>query len=95
MIRIGTNRDKITYGIKHYILDTDEDLKSLPSNRESMGTTCFIIENSKYYMVNGKLEWVEIKPYDGSGSSSGGSGGEGGGGDSSTPEEIIYDGGHI
>ena len=90
MIRIGANGNKITYGIKHYILDTEEDLDLLPSNKESMGTTCFIIENSKYYMVNGKLEWVEIKPYNGSlGGNNGGSGGVEG------DKEIIYDGGQI
>lgn len=88
MIRIGANGNKITYGIKHYILDTEVDFNLLPSNKESMGTTCFVIENSKYYMVNGKLEWVEIKPYDSSFN-----GGEGGG--SSTPEEVVYDGGSI
>lgn len=87
MIRIGANGNKITYGIKHYILDSKVDLDLLPPNKESMGTTCFIIENSKYYMINGKLEWIEIKPYNGS-SSSGSSGGE-------IEEDIIYDGGHI
>jgi hypothetical protein len=84
MIRIGANGNKITYGIKHYILDTEADLNLLPSNRESMGTTCFIIENSKYYMVNGKLEWIEIKPYCGSI-----------GGGTEEDMDIIYDGGHI
>lgn len=83
MIRIGANGNKITYGIKHYILDTEADLDLLPSNRESMGTTCFIIENSKYYMVNGKLEWIEIKPYSGSI------------GEAEEDMDIIYDGGHI
>ena len=88
MIRIGANGNKITYGIKHYILDTKADFSLLPSDKESMGTTCFVIENSKYYMVNGKLEWVEIKPYDSSFNG-------GGGGGSSIPEEVIYDGGSI
>ena len=83
MIRIGANGNKITYGIKHYILDTEADLDLLPSNRESMGTTCFIIESSKYYMVNGKLEWIEIKPYSGSI------------GETEEDMDIIYDGGHI
>jgi hypothetical protein len=84
MIRIGANGNKITYGIKHYILDTEEDFNLLPSNRESMGTTCFVIKSSKYYIVNGALEWIEITPYNGGT----GSGGE-------EDKDIIYDGGQI
>lgn len=86
MIRIGANGTKIAYGVKHYNLDTIDDLKNLPARGQIMGTTCFIINTSKYYIVNGNYEWVEISPF-GSASSSGG-------GDPSN-KDIIYDGGTI
>ena len=90
MISIGANSEKIAYGIKHYNVDTDEDLKVL-STKSKMGTTCFVIETSKYYMLNGKNQWIEINPYGkSSGSSSGGN-------DDAPPsnDDIIYDGGEV
>ena len=83
MINIAANGHRKAYGIKHYNLDTVEELKTLDPVGEVMGTTAFIISTSQYYMVNGSNEWKEINPK-GSGSS--------------TPEdddEIIYDGGGI
>jgi hypothetical protein len=53
MITIGANGQKISYGIKHYNLDTAADLEKLNPAGEQMGTTCFIIDKSKHYMVNG------------------------------------------
>lgn len=84
MINIASNGNKKAYGIKHYNLDTVDDLNALDPARLAMGTTAFIINTSKYYMVNGSNEWKEINP-------KGGSGG-------TTPdiyEEIIYDGGGV
>lgn len=63
MITIGSNGKKIAYGIKHYNLDTEADLAVLQTRTEPMGSTCFIISNSKYYMLNSKKEWVEITPF--------------------------------
>ena len=88
MIRIGANGEKIVYGIKHYNLDTENDLNQLPARNEIMGTTCFIISTSKYYMVNGNKQWVEIMPF--------GSTTSGGSGDTPPSDnDIIYDGGII
>lgn len=89
MITIGANGNKITYGIKHYNLDDETDLKKLPVADEYMGCTCFVISTSKYYMLNSKKEWIEINPY-GNASSTGGNTP---GGDSS--DKIIYEGGLI
>lgn len=86
MFTIGANGNNIAYGIKHLILDDKDDLNKL-SNTESMGTTCFIIETSEYYMLNGKRKWIKINP---NGSTTSGSGNEG---DSS--DEIIYEGGIV
>lgn len=83
MINIARNGNKKAYGIKHYNLDTVDDLNALDPSRLVMGTTAFIISTSKYYMVNGSNEWKEINPK--------GSGG-------TTPDinnEIIYDGGGV
>lgn len=91
MITIGANGEKIAYGIKHYNLDTPNDLAVLAKNG-NMGTTCFVISTSKYYMLNSKKEWIEIYPY---GSSSGGGGGGSGGGDEPETEDIVYEGGVV
>ena len=88
MISIGAFGEKIAYGIKHYNLDTEEDLTKLPTKNESMGCTCFVIETSKYYMLNSNLKWVEINPLGKNSSSSGGGGNE-------TPDDIIYEGGLV
>lgn len=87
MVTIGANGQKISYGIKHYNVDTTIELANINPAKEIMGTTAFVLENSKYYMIDGSHKWVEIKPF---GSSSGNSGG---GGD--IPDHVIYDGGVV
>lgn len=85
MISIGANGERIAYGIKHYNVDTKAELDALDITFEVMGTTAFVIENSKYYMLNGSKQWKEIWPY-GSGSGS------------DTPEQgehVIYEGGGV
>lgn len=94
MITIGMNNKKIAYGIKHYNLDSEKDLQNLPTKKEKMGSTCFVIDTSKYYMLNSNYEWVEITPF-GQVVSSGDSGDNG---DSTLPDEtttIVYEGGVI
>lgn len=90
MITIGSNGQKIAYGIKHYNIDTEADLLKMPIGNEVMGCTCFVIETSKYYMLNGSKKWIEITPF--------GQVISGGGGDepdTPTDDEIIYEGGLI
>lgn len=92
MISIGSNGQKIAYGIKHYNLDTEEDLKQLKEEVKYMGSTCFIISTSKYYMLNSQMKWVEITPF--------GKVISNGGDDDETPDtppldDIIYEGGII
>ena len=99
MITIGANGQRIAYGIKHYNLDDETDLKHLPVDREIMGCTCFVISTSKYYMLNSKMKWIEITPFGKVMTSAG----EGDGDipvppDDNEPEDsndIIYDGGQI
>ena len=89
MISIGANRNRKAYGIKHYNLDTEAELQEINTSREVMGTTAFVIENSKYYMVNGSKQWKEIQPY------GTGSGGSGGGDEPGSGKDIVYDGGGV
>ena len=63
MVTIGANGERIAYGIKHYNLDDESDLQKLPTSKEAMGCTCFVISTSKYYMLNSKKKWVEITPF--------------------------------
>ena len=94
MITIGANGKQIAYGVKHYNLDTEADLQDLQKRNELMGSTCFVISTSKYYMLNSKKKWIEITPFGQVISNSGGSGGN-------SPElpdtddDIIYEGGII
>ena len=82
MITVGANGQKIAYGIKHYNVDTEADLAHFDPTHEFMGTTAFVIETSKYYMLNGHKVWKEIDPYGNSIGSTPGAG-----------DEIIYEGG--
>jgi hypothetical protein len=86
MITIGAKGQQIAYGIKHYNLDDESDLETLKTRPEEvMGSTCFVISTSKYYMYNSIKQWVEITPY-GQVVSSGGTG---------ATDEVIYEGGVI
>lgn len=86
---IYSNSNKIAYGIKHYDLDSIEDLKNINKNNLTPGSTIFIIDSSKYYKLNNKKQWVEIYPF-GKNNNSGG-----GGSDDPGSDDLIYDGGSI
>jgi hypothetical protein len=94
MLTIGANGEHIAYGIKHYNLDTEDDLINLPISNEYMGCTCFVISTSKYYMLNSKHEWIQISPFGAVNQNGSGSGG--GSTNPDTPsDDIIYEGGII
>ncbi len=63
---IGQN-GKTAYGVKNYILDTIADLDNLPVSG-TPGSTAFVIEESKTYMLGNNEKWTAIS------SSSAGSG---------------------
>lgn len=94
MITIGANGKRIAYGIKHYNLDDENDLKQLPTNKETMGCTAFVISTSKYYMLNSQRKWIEITPFGKAVSSD-----DNEGGDIIIPDDdnddIVYEGGII
>ena len=103
MFTIYSNGNRKSYGIKHYDLDTVEDLKLMEKKDITPGSTIFIISSSKYYKLNSKKQWIEIFPYQ-KNSSNGGSdndddlnydGGSIDGSDPGGSEGGIYDGGSI
>lgn len=93
MINIGSNGNRIAYGIKHFNLDEVADLANLNKATLTPGSTVFIISTSKYYMLNGQKKWVEINPLALSGNGSGSGGGSGG--NSGNTNDGSYDGGSI
>ena len=105
MISVGANRNRKAYGIKHYNIDTEQDLHDIDVDYEIMGTTAFVIETSQHYMLNGSKEWKKIKVGSGSGGSNdeiydgGGVEGEdiydGGGVGGNTPSDDTQDGGGV
>ena len=83
MISLVSNDGVISYGIKHFVADTSSDLATINTKSIPMGSTAFVIENSKYYMLNGEKVWKTVNLY-----------GAGGSGSSAVlPDEIISDGG--
>ena len=83
---IRANGRKVAYGIKHFDIDTIDDLSKLNSYVLKPGCTAFVIDTSKSYILNNKFKWVEVKKL-------GTSGGSPGGGGSSGDDD--YDGGSI
>lgn len=108
MVMIGANRNKVAYGIKHYNTDTENDRLSISTLNLTPGTTVFVIENSKHYMLNSARKWIEINPFGKEATSSGGQdGGDIDDSDNTTPDnpdsgdnndnssDGIYDGGDL
>lgn len=79
-ISIYSNSNKISYGVKHYNLRQVEDLLKIDTKSLATGSTAFIMNTSKHYMLNSKKMWIEITPA---------------GGTQPSEEEYIYNGGLI
>ena len=47
------------YNIKEYVLDTIEDLESLPVSA-GMGSTAFVIEDGRKYVLNSQNQWIAL-----------------------------------
>ena len=59
MFRIINQSGHIAYGLKEYVCDYESDVNNL-SLDDVPGSTAFIIENSKVYMMNNQHKWVDI-----------------------------------
>ncbi len=68
MITLYRQDGEILYGIKDFLLDSEEDLQNLDTHWKS-GSSALVISSGKRYILNGKKEWVL---FGGSSSSNGG-----------------------
>ncbi len=59
-ISIFSNGDITAYNVKHYIIDTIDDINKLSTNIHP-GSTAFIVETSEYYMLNNKQNWQKVQ----------------------------------
>ena len=50
----------VQYNVVELIIDTAAEIIDLPTN-VAPGSTCFVIENSTAYMLNGNGEWKELQ----------------------------------
>ena len=83
MFNLISTSGKTAYGVKEFALDLESDLASIDVSDCNPGSVAFIIENSKYYMLNSSKKWVTVQLASGGGSGTGGD----------QPEEVIYNGG--
>lgn len=59
MINLYKQDGEILYGIKEFLLDSKEDLKSLPTNIRS-GSSALIIPTGEVYFLNGAKQWAMV-----------------------------------
>ena len=59
MIQILKQNGEAPYGLNEYIIDTKEELSGIPKNNTSMGSSVFVIEENKTYILNGNKNWIE------------------------------------
>lgn len=57
MINIYSQSGQVTYGIKYYTVDTEDERKSLPT-KDKMGSKCYVMESKTWYILDGNGEWV-------------------------------------
>lgn len=84
MFNLISTNGKPAYGVKEFALDFETDLTIINVNDCAPGSVAFIIENSKYYMLNSNKQWIKVTLAT-----------SGGGGSSDDVEEIIYNGGVV
>lgn len=79
---------RAVYGLKHFVLDTEAEVKNLPTDDMLIpGSTAFVISTSNSYMLNNQNSWVKINLSNGSGGSSNP--------DPGTDNTYIWDGGDV
>ena len=58
--RILSHAGKTTYGLKDFVVDVFDDIKTINTTDLATGSTAFVIETSEHYMLNSKKEWVKV-----------------------------------
>lgn len=56
---------EVSHGIKHYMVDTENDKLNLPRNG-MLGNRCYVIATKKWYILDGSGEWVPFAAEGGS-----------------------------
>lgn len=67
MIALLNQSGNTTYGLRKYILDTEADLKDLPTENILMGSTATVIDTGKEYVFSAKRKQWLISKYAASG----------------------------
>lgn len=57
MMNLYKQDGETLYGVKEFLLDSVDDLSSLPTNIRS-GSSALIISTGDLYMLNGDKQWV-------------------------------------
>lgn len=60
MYSLYANDDDVAYGIQKFILDTEEDIKTLPTQVRA-GSSALVIETSSVYVLNHQQQWIKIR----------------------------------
>lgn len=70
MYKIVRSNGDMAHDITEFIVDSVEDIKTLPGY-VSMGSKVYVIDSGELYIKNGKNEWKYVPTTNGSGSGSG------------------------
>ena len=60
MINLYKQDGEILYGIKEFLLDSEDDVKDLPTKKIHVGSMAMVIPTGSIYVLNGLSEWVEM-----------------------------------
>lgn len=60
MITLYKQDGEILYGIKEFVLDSEDDIKDLPVHKVHIGSTALVIPTGNIYMLNGEKKWVVV-----------------------------------
>lgn len=60
MYRLYANDDNITYGIKKFIVDNDNDIDKLPTSG-TPGSSALVLSSSTIYILNTQQHWIKME----------------------------------
>lgn len=59
MFSIASNSGEVAYGVTRFLIDTEAEIKDLPTYH-TPGSSAFVIENSARYILNNNREWIKV-----------------------------------
>ena len=78
MINLYKQDGETLYGIKEFLLDTEGDVKDLPTKKIGVGSTAMVITSGNLYILNGSHQWVLFSSVSGGGNGGTSAGDNGG-----------------